>query len=150
MSEIEEVMARGMEGWAFGTLEREPDPYRDDRAAREIAIDRIQEAKLKSRDILAALDAAGYAVVRKEPTEKMLEAALAALSDVTIEEPKAAAWGALRAYRAMLAAFQLKGEGFNEPEPHTPQYPRALCSLPECACTAAYLCDRAREAMAKR
>jgi hypothetical protein len=40
--------------------------------------------------------------------------------------------------------------GFNEPTPHIPQYPRALCRLPECACTGAYLCDRAREAMEKR
>jgi hypothetical protein len=52
----------------------------------------------------------------------------------------------------LLAASQLKedGNGFNEPTPHTPQYPRAICSLPECACTGAYLCDSAREAMAAR
>jgi hypothetical protein len=63
-----------------------------------------------SVNILAAIDEAGYSVVPKKPTKAMIEAALAALSDVTIEEPKAAAWDALRAYRAMLAASQLKGE----------------------------------------
>jgi hypothetical protein len=133
--------------------------------------------------ILAALDAAGYAVVKKEPTEAMLEAAAKSkmpdgepVSDWIVagsrEDYEAVGiswpehpydrWHTLHcelnellfstAYCAMLAASQLKGEGtgFNEPTPHVPQYPRALCELPECACTGAYLCDSARETMAAK
>lgn len=62
---------------------------------------------------LSALSAAGYriagpgeAVVPREPTPAMMQAALAALSDATVDDPKAAAWDAIRAYRAMLAAAE--------------------------------------------
>ena len=52
----------------------------------------------------------GYAMVPEKPTEEMLQAAIAALSDATIDEPKAAAWDATRAYKAMLTAARA-GEG---------------------------------------
>ena len=113
-----------------------------------------------------------------KPTPQMMGAALIELSDGTVEEPKAAAWDAIRAYRAMLSAsppapdvvgalqhyacncepgrcefanmdddgtdnvacgYRARAvldklanpssaalapvSGFNEPEPHTPQYP---------------------------
>lgn len=39
-----------------------------------------------------------------KPTPAMSEAALVELSDITVECPKAAAWDAVRAYRAMIQA----------------------------------------------
>lgn len=40
-------------------------------------------------------------IMPPEPTLKMLEAAEAALTNPTVKNPKAAAWDALVAYRAM-------------------------------------------------
>ena len=51
------------------------------------------------------LEAAGFAIVPKEPTEAMLDAADAADAAGLSAEPYA------DIYRAMLAASQLKGEG---------------------------------------
>lgn len=39
-----------------------------------------------------------------KPTTAMDQAALAELSDATVEDPKAAAWDAVRGYRAMIQA----------------------------------------------
>jgi hypothetical protein len=64
----------------------------------------LARRRVEMQTAIAALDAAGYAIVKREPDEAMLEAALAKLSDATVEDPKAAAWDALRAYRAMIAA----------------------------------------------
>lgn len=44
-------------------------------------------------------------ILPSEPTREMKDAALAELSDVTVQEPKAAAWDAVRAYRAMASAY---------------------------------------------
>jgi hypothetical protein len=56
--------------------------------------------------ILKALDEQGMAVVPKEPTQGMKLAALTELSDCTVDEPKAAAWDAIRAYRAMIETIR--------------------------------------------
>jgi hypothetical protein len=45
-----------------------------------------------------------------EVTPGMREAALTELSDCTVDEPKAAAWDALRAHRAMLRACASEGK----------------------------------------
>src|SRR5690606_36923841 len=46
----------------------------------------------------------GWVLVPKEPTREMAIAAAKALDDITVDDPKAAAWDAMRAYRAMLSA----------------------------------------------
>jgi hypothetical protein len=48
-------------------------------------------------------------LVPREATPEMRRAALAELSDITVDEPKAATWDALRAHRAMLAAAPASG-----------------------------------------
>jgi glutaminase len=40
----------------------------------------------------------------RKPTTEMVAAGLAAISDVTVSEPKATAWDALRFHRAMIDA----------------------------------------------
>lgn len=57
-------------------------------------------------DAIAPLIAApeGFAVVPVEPTREMRDAALSELSGPTDFDPKVAAWDAVRAYRAMIAA----------------------------------------------
>lgn len=40
----------------------------------------------------------------REPSSAMIEAGLAAVSDVTVSEPKATAWDALRFFRAAIVA----------------------------------------------
>jgi hypothetical protein len=59
-----------------------------------------QAADVQERDVSQP----EYVLVPKKPTEAMINAALVEMSDVTIESPKASAWDALRAYRAMIAA----------------------------------------------
>lgn len=46
-----------------------------------------------------------------KPTAIMDQAALAELSDATVEDPKSAAWDAVRAYRAMIQAALDEREG---------------------------------------
>lgn len=46
----------------------------------------------------------GWVMVPKEPTPEMCNAALKELSDITVRSKKAAAWDAVRAYRAMISA----------------------------------------------
>ena len=46
----------------------------------------------------------GWVMVPKEPTPEMCNAALKEISDITVRSKKAAAWDAVRAYRAMISA----------------------------------------------
>ena len=57
----------------------------------------------QTRDEYMARARAAIAAMR-EPTPQQCAAALAALDDGTVADPKAAAWDATRAYRAMIDA----------------------------------------------
>lgn len=46
----------------------------------------------------------GWVMVPNEPTREMAIAAVKALDDATVSDPKAAGWDAIRAYRAMISA----------------------------------------------
>lgn len=66
-----------------------------------------QIAVKDARALLATLALSvpeGWVLVPKEPTREMAIAAAKALDDITVDDPKAAAWDAMRAYRAMLSA----------------------------------------------
>ncbi len=104
MGDIVEVMARRICGWAFRVIERPIDPYVDDKYDREVATERVEEAMTAARSAIAALDAEGFAIVPKEPTEAMIKHGAYQVSGITRN-------GADAIYRAMLAASQLKGDG---------------------------------------
>jgi hypothetical protein len=73
MSEREkiiETMARGTHGYAFRLLEREADPYKDERVMREVATETCEKARLDAAAAIAALDAAGYAILAKHKGQK--------------------------------------------------------------------------------
>jgi hypothetical protein len=55
-------------------------------------------------ELLNAMSAALRAMMEHGPTPIMMQAALAELSDATVDEPKAAAWDAVRTHKAMLRA----------------------------------------------
>jgi hypothetical protein len=94
MSDIVEVMARAMCKRFF----KYPDQHWEGRFMDE-AISTV-----------AALDAHGFAVVPKEPTEAMIDAAFEA-TGAGANEIEAERAQYRRAFQLMLAASQLKGEG---------------------------------------
>lgn len=60
---------------------------------------------------LSALKEAGMVVVPQEPTRAMKDAALKAMTNATVDEPKAAAWDGIIAYRAMIVASEESSNG---------------------------------------
>jgi hypothetical protein len=104
---IIETMARGTHGYAFRLLEREPDAYKDERVMREVAIETCEKARLDAAAAIAALDAAGYAIVRRKPDEAMLDAAFEAVGTGANElEAERAQYR--HAYQLMIAAQEPK------------------------------------------
>jgi hypothetical protein len=76
MSDIVEVMARRICGWAFRVIERPIDPYVDDKYDRGVATERVEEAMTAARSAIAALDAAGFAIVPKDEAAKVRAATI--------------------------------------------------------------------------
>lgn len=75
----------------------------NNRLADEGTIEDLAEAALK------AIQDAGLAVVPREANGYMAEAAVIALTDCIVDEPKARAWDSLRAaYKAMIEAGEIK------------------------------------------
>ena len=64
---------------------------------------RLDNVTVDARVDMLAVTRAAIAAMR-EPTPQQCAAALAALDDGTVADPKAAAWDATRAYRAMIDA----------------------------------------------
>lgn len=105
MSEIIETMARGTHGYAFRLLERKPNAYMDERKMRERAAEICEQARLNAELAIAALNAAGYAIVKREPDEAMIDAAIAAAPVNNCEITRIVM---IRAYRAMISAQEGK------------------------------------------
>lgn len=68
-------------------------------------MERWETLEVVSRERIArGMRAALQAMLDAGPTKRMMRAALAELSDATVDAPKSAAWDAIRAHEAMIRA----------------------------------------------
>lgn len=101
MTDVVEIMARGI---ARGALEA---AGYDNHPALESMIDTDwRHCNPEAQTALSALDAAGYAVVRKEPTEAMTDASRQALGNYIRSLPP----GKLNAVKEYQGGFRLHDE----------------------------------------
>ena len=102
---IIETMARGIEPVLFGD-----DAFEAHRAASPYIVDFAKNAVRKRVDLaISALESAGYVIVRREPDEAMLQAALGVYDKPAADFPEDD-WRAqyVAEYRAMIAAQEQK------------------------------------------